>query len=84
MQTRLEQFAKMQNPSQNELKQITKMNILLQNELEKIAEIRHIKNYKNMSREELLVSLPKSEQSHAELFKSKSNNEEIEETKKFF
>ena len=27
LQNRLEQFAKMQNPSQNELKQITKMSI---------------------------------------------------------
>ena len=54
----------------------------MQNELEKIPEIRHIKNYKNMSREALLISLSKSEQSHAELFKSKSNNEEIEQPKK--
>ena len=35
-----------------------------------------------MSREELLISLLKSEQSHAELYKSKFNNTEIEETMK--
>ena len=45
--------------------------------------MRHIKNYKNMSKEELLIALLKSKQSHAELYKSKSNNVEIEETKKF-
>ena len=37
-----------------------------------------------MSREELLITLLKSKQSHAELYKSKYNNAEIEETKKFF
>ena len=35
-----------------------------------------------MSKEELLIALLKSKQSHAELYKSKSNNVEIEETKK--
>ena len=74
----------MQNLSQNELKQITKMSNLLQNELEKIAKMRHIKNYKNMSRGELLIALLKSKQSIAELRRSKDNNVEIEETKKFF
>ena len=53
----------MQNLSQNELMQITKMQNLSQNELEQIAKTRHIKNYKNMSKEELVISLLKSEQS---------------------
>ena len=35
-----------------------------------------------MSREELLIALLKSKQSHTELYKSKSNNVKIEETKK--
>ena len=43
--------------------------------------MRRIKNYKNMSREELLISLLKSEQSIAELRKSKSNSIGIEEIK---
>ena len=34
--------------------------------------------------EELLIALLKSKQSHAELYKSRSNNAEIEETKKMF
>ena len=35
-------------------------------------------------KEELLISLLKSEKSREELYKSKSNNAEIEETKKSF
>ena len=77
-------MAKMQNLSQNELGQITKMRNLLQNELEQIAKMRRIKNYKNMSRKELLIALLKSKQSHTEIYKSKSNNVEIEETTKVF
>ena len=37
-----------------------------------------------MSREELLIALLKPKQSRAELYKSKSNNAEIEETRKIF
>ena len=55
----------MQNLSQNELQQITKMQNLSQNELEQIAKMRRIKNYKNMSKEELLIALLNSKQSHA-------------------
>ena len=43
---------------------------------------RRIKKYKNMSNEELLISLLKTEQSIAELRKSKSNSIGIEEIKK--
>ena len=71
-----------ENLSQNELKQIIKMQDLSQNELEQIAKTRRIKNYKDMSREDLLIALLKSKQSHAELRKSKDNNAEIEKTKK--
>ena len=83
-QNGLERIAKMQNLSQNELKQITKMSNSSQNELEKIAKIRHIKNYKNMLKEELLIALLKSEQSPAELRRSKDNNTEIKEIKEKF
>ena len=37
-----------------------------------------------MSKEELLIALLKWKQSNAELYKSKSNNTEIEETRKSF
>ena len=75
----------MQNFSQNELMQITKMQNWSQNELEQIeqiAKMRSIKNYKNMLKEELLISLLKSVQSIPEFRKNKSNNAEIEEIKK--
>ena len=80
----LKQIAKMQNISQNELKQITKMQNFSQNKLKQIAKTRHIKNYKNMSKEELLIFLLKSEQSIAEFHKTESSNIEIEEIKKNF
>ena len=54
----------------------------MQNELEQIAKMRCIKNYKNMSREELLIILLKSKQSHEELLRSEDDNTEIKETKK--
>ena len=46
--------------------------------------MRYTKNYKNMSKEELIIALLKSEQSPAELYKSESNNARIEESKKKF
>ena len=60
-QNKLERIAKMQNLSQNELMKIAKMRNLSQNELKQIAKMRLFKNYKNMSKEELLISLLKSE-----------------------
>ena len=57
------------------------MKNLSQNELKKIAKIKHIKNKKNMSQEELLIAHLKSKQNTAELHRSKDNNGEIEETK---
>ena len=83
-QNGLERIAKMPNLSQNELEQITKMRNLSQNELEQIAKMRSIKNYKKMSKEELLIALLKSEQSPAELRRSKDNNSEIKEIKEKF
>ena len=58
-QNGLEQFARMQNLLQNDLKQITEMNNLLLNKLKQIPKTRHIKNYKNMSKEDLLIALLK-------------------------
>ena len=73
-----------QNLSQSGLEWIVKMENLSQNELEQIEKMRHIKNYKSMSKEGLLIALLKSEHSHAELYKIKSNNAKTEETKKIF
>ena len=72
----------MQNLSQNKLEQITKMQNLSQIELEQIVKTRRIKNYKDMSREDLLIALLKLNQSHAELRRSKDNKTEIKKTKK--
>ena len=60
------------------------MSNLSQNELKQIVKIWSIKNHNNMSWQELIIALLKSEQSHAELYKSKSNNWEVEKTIKFF
>ena len=80
-QNALERIAKMQNRSQNDLDQITKMLNLSQNKLKQIGKMRRIKNYNNMSKEELLIAFLKSNQSLAEFQKSKSNNAETEETR---
>ena len=63
----LNKIAKMQNLSLNELEKIERMNNLSLNALEQMAIARHIKNYKDMSREDLLIALLKSNHSHTEL-----------------
>ena len=78
LQNGLEQVAKIKDPSQNYLDQIKKMQKLSRDELEQIAKMRRIKNYKNMSKEGLLIA--QSERSFAELHKSNSNNARIEKS----
>ena len=80
----LNKIRKMQNLSLNELKKIERMNNLSLNELNRIAIARNIKNYKDMSREDLLIALLKSNPSHTELLKIDDSNTEIGETKKLF
>ena len=75
---------KMPNLSLNELKKIERMNNLSLNELNRIAIARNIKNYKDMSREDLLIALLESNQSHTELLKIDDSNIEIRQTKKLF
>ena len=60
------------------------MNNFSENKLNQIANTRSIKNYKDMSKKDLLIALLKSNQSHTELRKSEGNNTEIKETKKIF
>ena len=57
----------MQNLSQNEFNQIAVMRGLSRDELEQIAKIRRIKNYEDMEKEELIISLLKSKVSIDEL-----------------
>ena len=82
-QNGLEWMARMQNLSQNDVEQITEMNNLSQIKLKQIVKT-HIKDYKGMSKEDLLIALLKSNQSHAELRSGKDNNAEIGETKNIF
>ena len=60
----------MQNLSQNEFNQIAEMHGQSRDELERITKIR-IKNYEQMSKEELIISLLNSKQNLAELFNDK-------------
>ena len=68
-----------ENLSQNGLERIAKMQNLSQNDLEQTVKMRHIKNYKNMPKEEVSISRLKTEQSIAELCRSKDDNAEIKE-----
>ena len=65
----LKKTAKMQNLSQNEFNQIALMHGLSRDELEQIAKIRRVKNYEDMEKEDLIISLLKSKESIADLFK---------------
>ena len=56
----LKKIAKLQNLSQNEFNQIAEMRGQSQDELERIAKIRRIKNYEEMTKEELIISLLKA------------------------
>ena len=60
------------------------MNNLSLNTLKQIAIAKQIKNYKDMSREDSLIALLKSNPSHTELLKIDDSNTEIGETKKLF
>ena len=72
----------MQNLSENELNQITEMRDQSRDELERIAKIRRIKNYEEMSKEELIISLLKSKQSIVELFKDNLGDDKISDIKR--
>ena len=79
----LKKIPKMQNLSQNELNQITEMRGQSRDELERIAKLRRIKNYEEMSKEELIISLLKSKQSIAELFNNNNiNNNKINDIRR--
>ena len=66
------------------LKKIETINNLSLNAFEQMAMARHVKNYTDMSKEDLLIALLKSDQSYTELLKIDNSNSEIGETKKLF
>ena len=51
-------------------------------ELERIAKIRRIKNYEEMSKEELIISLWKSKQSIAELFTNNPDDDKLSDIRR--
>ena len=57
----------MQNLLQNEFNQIAFMHGLSRDGLEQIAKMRRMKNYEDMKKEDLIISLLKSKESIAEL-----------------
>ena len=67
----------MLNLSQNELNQIAEMRGQSRDE-----KIRRIKNYEEMSREELIISLLKSKQSIAELFNNNLDDDKISDIRR--
>ena len=71
----------MQNLSRNEFNQIVEIRGQSRDELERIAKIRRIKNYKEMSKEELRISLLKYKQSIAELFNNNLYDNKISDIK---
>ena len=77
----LKKIAKLQNPSQNESNQIMEMRGLSRDELKQIAKIRRIKNYEDMKKEDLAISLVKSKEMIAELFND-NNNDEISDIRR--
>ena len=72
----------MQNLSQNKLNQVAEMRDLSRDELERIVKIRRIKNYEEMSKEELIISLLKSKQSIAEFFNNNLYDNKISDIRR--
>ena len=80
----LKKIAKMQNLSQYEFNQIAEMRGLSRDELEQITKIRKIKNYEDMEKEDLIISLLKSKESIAELFNDNLHDNEISDIRRIF
>ena len=78
----LKKIAKMQNLSQNELNKIAEMHGQSRDQLEQIAKIRRIKNYEEITKEELIISLLKSKQSIAKLFNNNLYDNKISDIRR--
>ena len=72
----------MQDLSQNQLNQIAEMCDQSRDELERITKMRRIKNYEEMSKEELTISLLKPKQSIAELFNNNLDDDKISDIRR--
>ena len=76
----LEKIAKKQNISKNELRKAEKLQDKSIDELQEIAKLRGIKNYDNLTKEDLIFSLLKSEsnpveRNYMEYFNNSTNDE---------
>ena len=80
----INKIVNMQNLSLNELTKIERINNLSLNALKQTAIARNIKNYEDMSKEDLLIALTRSNERHTELLNFGDSNTEIGETKKLF
>ena len=72
----------MQNLSQNEFNQIAEMRCLLRDELEQVTKIRRMKNYEDMKKEDLIISLLKSKENIAELFNDNRYDNKISDKRR--
>ena len=77
----LRKIAKMQNLSQKQLNQIAEILGQSRAELERVAKIRRIKNYEELSKAELIISLLNSKQSIAKLFNNNLNDDDDDDDK---
>ena len=82
LQDKLEQTTKKQILLKNGFEKIAKMQNLSQNEFEQITKMRRLKNYKNISKEGLLIALLKSKHTIDQLFDNNSDNDRITGIKK--
>ena len=72
----------MQNLSQNELNQVARMHYQSRGQPEPIAKMRRIKNYGEMLKEELIISLLKSKPSIAEFVNNNLDDDKISDIKR--
>ena len=81
LKTKLEQITKIQNISRNDLHKVTKLQDKSLDDLKKIAKLRRIKNYDNLSKEDLIYTLLRSEsdlvESNYEKYINNNTNDEI-------
>ena len=82
LEKRPKKIAKMQNLLQNEINQIAEMRGQSRDELDRIAKIRSVKNYEEMSKEKLIISLLKSKQSIGELFNNNLDDDKISDIRR--
>ena len=81
LKMKLEKISKIQNISRNDLHKVTKLQDKSLDDLKKIAKLRRIKNYDNLSKEDLIYTLLRSEsdlvESNYEKYMNNNTNDQI-------